>query len=313
VRALIGALVTVNLISGHIPIEILREIAIESECRSGDVFADLETWRYLIVGLYVSQPPTKSRLIDATSSERCVPNTAKHIHRYEGVLCYIFPIDLYILIDMPRFVQIYSCPSKVAKNLAGIFKFPQYIIHLVHQVSWQRWACRNGEDVDVNYLCRRVPVIPQCYLYPAFYAIIIPNEILVISQCDGYDWSSSCVKYLNAQSICCLSSLGTSLRGVRRASGDTELGLHNPRLSSVDTNLSDNRTKLENADGDKQPISKLHFRIAGLIGIVAAYWIAFCGAWFEWRPKWRGTALIAFGGIVFCCSLGAIELTAYYP
>jgi hypothetical protein len=57
----------------------------------------------------------------------------------------------------------------------------------------------------------------------------------------------------------------------------------------------------------------MYFGIAGLIGSIVAYWIAFAGASLEWRPRWHGNALIMTGVILFCCSLGAIVLTAYQP
>jgi hypothetical protein len=41
--------------------------------------------------------------------------------------------------------------------------------------------------------------------------------------------------------------------------------------------------------------------------------ITFCAACVDWRRTWHGIALMALGGITFCCSLGAIVLLAGHP
>jgi hypothetical protein len=101
--------------------------------------------------------------------------------------------------------------------------------------------------------------------------------------------------------------------GICGTSGGVQASPHDARLSPIDADLPDDRAKLQKPHGNQQPISKLHFRIVGLIFSITAYWIAFCGAWLDWRRRWHGIGLIVLGSIVFCCGVGAIVITAYYP
>jgi len=103
------------------------------------------------------------------------------------------------------------------------------------------------------------------------------------------------------------------VRPAQSGKGDLSCLRHYDGLFSINENLTDNRPKLQKPHENEQPISRLHFGIAGLILSVAAYWIAFCGAWFNWRRKWKGIALVALGFVIFGCGLVVIVLPAYYP